>query len=55
MVGIRDVGLTIGEMFDLEGLAADCVEDSVYEFFFSGTGLNTDNAVGSPVTPIAVK
>jgi kynurenine formamidase len=55
MVGIRDMGLTIGEMFDLEGLASDCAEDSVYEFFFSGTGLKIDNAVGSPVTPMAVK
>ncbi len=55
MVGIRDMGLTIGEMFDLETLAADCAEDGVYEFLFSGTGLKIDNAVGSPVTPMVVK
>ena len=55
MVAMRDMGMTIGEMFDLEALAADCAEDGVYEFLFSGTGLKIANAVGSPVTPMAIK
>jgi kynurenine formamidase len=55
MVAIRDIGLTIGEMFNLEGLADDCAEDGVYEFLFSGTGLKVTGAVGSPLTPMALK
>jgi kynurenine formamidase len=55
MVAIRDMGMMLGENFNLEELAADCAEDGVYEFFFSGTGLNITNSVGSPVTPMAIK
>jgi kynurenine formamidase len=54
-VVIRDIGLTLGEMFDLEALADDCAEDGVYEFLFTGPGLKVTGAVGSPVTPIAIK
>ncbi len=55
MVLIRDVGLTLGEMFNLEGLAADCNEDGVWEFLFSGVGIKISKSVGSPITPVAVK
>lgn len=49
------VGLFIGEMFDLEELAADCAQDGVFEFFFCAPPLPFSRAVGSPVNPIAVK
>jgi kynurenine formamidase len=52
---IRDIGLTVGEMFNFEDLAADCAADGVSEFLFTGTGLKVSFAVGSPVTPIAIK
>jgi kynurenine formamidase len=55
LVAVRDMGLTLGEMFNLEELAADCDEDGVFEFFFSGTGLKIASSSGSPVTPIAIK
>ena len=55
MVAIRDIGLTIGEMFNLEELAADCEEDSVWEFLFSAPGLKISGSVGSPITPMALK
>lgn len=55
MVAIREMGLMLGEMFDLEALAEDCAEDGVYEFFFCGTGLKVTNSVGAPVTPMAIK
>jgi kynurenine formamidase len=55
MVAIRDMGMMLGEMFDLEALAADCAEDGVYEFMFCGTGLKITNAIGAPVTPMAIK
>ncbi len=54
-VVIRDIGLTLGEMFDFEELAADCEQDGVWEFFFIGTGLKVTGGVGSPLTPIALK
>lgn len=55
LVALRDMGLTFGEMFNLEDLAADCAQDGVYEFLFTGTGLNISGSVGSPVTPMVIK
>ena len=52
---IRDMGLTLGEMFDLEELAADCARDGVYEFFFSAPPLKVTGGVGSPLNPLAIK
>lgn len=54
-VVIRDMGLTLGEMFNFEDLAVDCAEDGVWEFMLCATGLKVTGAVGSPVTPIALK
>ncbi|WP_395693524.1 cyclase family protein [Nocardioides sp.] len=54
MVLIRDLGLTLGEMFNLEELAADCAETGVSEFFFSGSALKFTGAVGSPLSPLAI-
>ncbi len=54
-VTIRDMGLTLGEMFDFEELAADCEQDGVWDFLFCGTGLKVTGSVGSPLTPIAIK
>lgn len=55
MVAIRDMGLTLGEMFNLEDLAADCEADGVWEFMFCGQGLKFTGAVGCPITPVALK
>jgi kynurenine formamidase len=52
---IRDVGLTIGELFDLEPLADDCAADGVYEFLFVGQPLRVVGGVGSPINPLAIK
>ncbi len=49
------MGMPLGEIFDLEALAADCAEDRVYEFLFVGPPLPFTRAVGSPVNPIALK
>lgn len=54
-VVIPNMGLTIGEMWDLEALAADCAEDGVYEFLLVAPPLPITGAVGSPVNPIALK
>jgi kynurenine formamidase len=54
-VVIRDMGLTLGEMFNFEELAADCEQDGVWESFFCGPGLKVTGSVGSPITPMALK
>jgi len=55
MVAIRDMGLMLGEEFDLEKLAEDCAADGVYEFLLCAPGLKITNSVGSPITPMAIK
>ena len=54
-VVIPMIGISMGEIFYLKDLAADCAEDHVYEFFFCAPPLPITKAVGSPVNPIAVK
>jgi kynurenine formamidase len=52
---LRDLGLLVGELFDLDQLAVDCAADGVHEFFFAAMPLPVVNAVGSPLNPVAVK
>ena len=52
---IRDLGMTLGEMFHLEELADDCAADGVYEFLFVGQPLRVSGGVGSPINPFAIK
>jgi kynurenine formamidase len=49
------VGLLLGEMWDLDELAADCASDGIYEFLLAAQPLPFTGAVGSPVNPIALK
>ena len=55
LVCLRDMGLTLGEMFDLDALAEDCAGDGVWEFFFSAPPLRITGGVGSPLNPLAIK
>ncbi|MEU6116618.1 cyclase family protein [Streptomyces sp. NPDC047117] len=55
LVLLRDMGMTIGEMFDLDELAADCAADGEYAFFFTAPPLKFTGAVGSPLNPLAIK
>jgi kynurenine formamidase len=54
-IAIPNIGLFLGESFDLEALAADCAGDSVYEFLLVAAGLPIAGGVGMPVNPIAIK
>jgi kynurenine formamidase len=54
-VCIPHMGLFLGELWDLDGLAADCADDGVYDFFLVAAPIPFTGAVGSPVNPIAVK
>jgi kynurenine formamidase len=51
---IRDLGLTLGEVWWLEDLADTCAELNRYEFFLSAPPLNVTNASGSPANPVAI-
>jgi hypothetical protein len=54
-VAIPHIGLFLGEMWDLDALAADCADDGVWDFLLTAAPLPVTGAVGSPVNPIAVK
>ena len=55
MVLIRDMGVTLGEILDLDELAADCESDGVWEFFLTAPPIKFTAAVGSPINPLAIK
>jgi kynurenine formamidase len=50
-----DLGLTLGEFFVLDELAADCASDGVYEFMLAAQPLNIPGGMGSPLNPIVLK
>lgn len=52
---IRDMGVTLGEIFNLEELADDVEADGVAEFLFCAPPLRVPSGVGSVVSPIAIK
>jgi kynurenine formamidase len=52
---IRDLGLSLGEVWWLEELADACAADGRYEFFLSAPPLNITNASGSPANPLAIR
>ena len=52
---LRDMGLMFGELWDLDGLSADCAGDGRYEFLLVASPLRVTGGVGSPLNPIAIK
>jgi kynurenine formamidase len=52
---IRDMGMTLGELFNLEELAKDCAADGRWDMFLCAPPLKVTGGVGSPITPIAMK
>jgi kynurenine formamidase len=55
MLCLRDMGCPLGEMFNLEALAADCAADGHYAFLLAAPPLAVTNGFGSPVNPLALK
>jgi hypothetical protein len=49
------MGMPLGEIFNLEALAADCAADGRYIFMLAAPPLAVTNAVGSPVNPLVLK
>jgi kynurenine formamidase len=54
-VAIVNMGMLVGEIFDLEGVADDCADDGGYEFMFVAPPIPITGAVGSPINPQAIK
>jgi kynurenine formamidase len=54
-ITIPIMGITMGEIFQVAELAADCHADKVYEFMFVAPAIPITGAVGSPVNPLAIK
>jgi len=48
-------GLLIGEVLNLEVLVEDCVQDGIYEFFFTAVPLNKLGGVASPPNAKVIK
>ena len=55
LLHLRDMGLTQGQNWDLDALAADCAGDGVYAFLLEATPDPFTHATGAPVAPVAVK
>jgi kynurenine formamidase len=55
LLHLVEMGLTQGQNFVLDELAADCAGDGVYDFLLEASPQPFTGAVGSPVNPVAVK
>lgn len=55
LLHLVDMGMTQGQNWNLEHLAADCADDGRYAFFLDASPLPFTNGVGAPVQPVAVK
>ncbi len=54
-VVIPHIGLYVGEMWDLDALAAACTADGRFAFWLTAVPIPFTGAVGAPVNPLAVK
>ncbi|MGY1838237.1 MULTISPECIES: cyclase family protein [unclassified Modestobacter] len=52
---MRNLGVTLTEIADLEQLAADCAEDGRYAFLYVAAPLKVAKGSGAPVNPVAIK
>ena len=52
---ITFLGMALGELFDLDALAADCAADGIYEGLFTAAPLNKAGGSGSTANAIALK
>jgi kynurenine formamidase len=52
---MRNLGIALTEICDLEALAASCAEDGQYTFLYAAAPLKVHRATGSPVNPLAIK
>ena len=55
LLHIVEMGMTQGQNWVLDELAADCAADGVYTFLLDATPLPFTNGLGSPLNPVALK
>ena len=55
VAALRDLGLLVGELFDLDDLAADSARDRRYEGLFVAAPMPIVGASGSPLNPLFIK
>jgi kynurenine formamidase len=55
LLHLVEMGMTQGQNWVLDVLAADCADDGQYDFLLEASPLPFVRAVGSPVNPVAVK
>ncbi|HUI47637.1 MAG TPA: cyclase family protein [Acidimicrobiia bacterium] len=55
VAALRDLGVLVGELFDLDELANDCASDGVYEGMFVAAPMPIVGSSGSPLNPIVLK
>jgi hypothetical protein len=49
------LGIPIGELFDLDALAEDCVATGTYDSFFASAPLNLPAGVATPPNALAIR
>ena len=52
---MRNLGVTLTEIADLEKLAADCADDGRYAFLYVAAPLKVAQGSGTPVNPVVIK
>lgn len=52
---MRNLGVTLTEICDLEKLAQSCADDGQYTFLYVAAPLKIHRATGSPVNPVVIK
>jgi kynurenine formamidase len=55
LLHLVEMGMTQGQNWVLDELAADCADDSQYTFLLDATPLPLTNGLGSPLNPVALK
>jgi kynurenine formamidase len=55
VAALRDLGLLVGELFDLDELASDCAADGAYAGLFVAAPMPIVGASGSPLNPLFIK
>lgn len=55
MIMLRDMGLLLGQLWDLDALAADCADDGRGAVFLVASPLPITHAIGGVCAPVAIK
>ncbi len=55
LLDLVDIGLTQGQNFVLEDLAAACAADGRYRFLLEASPQPVTGGLGGPVTPVAIR